>query len=228
MRNLSLKPQKNENLRFLEFCLNNLHLSKAQLFQDLFVLYELHDKKKGFFVEFGATNGIGWSNTYLLEKKYQWNGILAEPAKCWHDDLKKNRRCNIELRCVWKKTGEHLEFNEISDLSTINLFSRGDTHASTRENGKRYMVETISLNDLLSFHHAPRKIDYLSVDTEGSEYSILKSFNFEKHEISIITVEHAYISPDRENIHSLLKSKGYVRKFENYSDWNDWYIKEKL
>ena len=39
----------------------------------------------GFFVEFGATNGIDLSNSYLLQSKYYWTGILAEPARCWRD-----------------------------------------------------------------------------------------------------------------------------------------------
>ena len=54
--------------------------SYSQLRQDLFVLNQLKFKKNAFFVEFGATNGINLSNTYLLEKKFNWNGILVEPA----------------------------------------------------------------------------------------------------------------------------------------------------
>ena len=33
-------------------------------------------------------------------------------------------------------------------------------------------------------------IDYLSIDTEGSEYRILKAFNFERYTFRCITVEH--------------------------------------
>jgi len=42
--------------------------SKSQLRQDLFVLSQLGFKRGGFFVEFGATNGIDLSNSYLLDK----------------------------------------------------------------------------------------------------------------------------------------------------------------
>jgi hypothetical protein len=70
--------------------------SKSQLRQDLFVLSSLAFKKNGFFIEFGATNGIDLSNTHLMEKKFNWTGILAEPARCWHKDLSKKRNCNIE------------------------------------------------------------------------------------------------------------------------------------
>ncbi|NKB76872.1 MAG: hypothetical protein GKR96_07435 [Gammaproteobacteria bacterium] len=62
----------------------NLSCSKSQLRQGLFALSELSFKQGGFFVEFGATNGVGLSNTHLLETKFGWKGILAEPAKLWH------------------------------------------------------------------------------------------------------------------------------------------------
>jgi hypothetical protein len=52
-----------------------LRSSKAQLRQDIFVLNELNFKRDGYFVEFGATNGVDLSNTYLLEKGYNWKGI---------------------------------------------------------------------------------------------------------------------------------------------------------
>jgi len=42
-----------------------------------------------FFVEFGATNGVALSNSWLLENQFAWKGSLAEPAKKWHAELKK-------------------------------------------------------------------------------------------------------------------------------------------
>ena len=52
---------------FLAFVLQNFSLAHAQLFQDLFVLFMTNQKKNGYFVEFGATNGVTLSNSYLLE-----------------------------------------------------------------------------------------------------------------------------------------------------------------
>jgi hypothetical protein len=65
--------------------------SKAQLRQDLFVLTHLDFKTHGFFVEFGATDGIHLSNSYLLEREFHWSGILAEPAKSFEVALRQNR-----------------------------------------------------------------------------------------------------------------------------------------
>jgi FkbM family methyltransferase len=200
--------------------------SQSQLRQDLFVLSELGFKCVGFFVEFGAASGKELSNTWLLEKQFDWSGIVAEPAKCWHARLAANRGCVIEHRCVWKSTGDSLEFAEASEaeISTLTPFKGGDQHADSRRSSRHYQVETISLHDLMIDHKAPDKPDYLSIDTEGSELEILKAFDFKRHPFKVITCEHN-VTPAREKIHSLLTAAGYVRKYEKISDFDDWYVR---
>ncbi len=216
---------------FMDY-LKNLRFSKAQLRQDLFVLSELGFKQKGFFVEFGATNGVDLSNTHILETKFHWEGVLAEPAQIWHSALKKNRAAAIETGCVWISTGEKLLFNEVSngkhdgELSTIDSFTNVDSHAKFRNSASnKYEVTSISLRDMLKKHNAPKKIDYLSIDTEGSEFEILKSFNFDEYDIKIITCEHNF-TPMREKIYILLTKNGYERKYSEISQFDDWYVKK--
>lgn len=211
--------------------LENLHDSKSQLGQDLFVLSELGFKRNGFFIEFGAANGIDLSNTHLMETKFGWKGILSEPAKIWHSELKSNRSSSIELDCVWKTTGDTLLFNEVNDnlhngeLSTIDIFSNSDKHSKARKFSNKYEVKTISLSDMLKKHNAPKTIDYLSIDTEGSEYEILKGFDFNEYDIKIITCEHNH-TPIREKIFALLSANGYVRKYTKFSQFDDWYVRD--
>lgn len=207
-------------------CSGEGHISHSQYKQDIFVLTQLGFKRGGYFVEFGATNGLELSNSYLLEKQFGWSGILAEPAVCWHEELVKNRQCHIEKNCVWSKSGEILKFNQVesANVSTIDIFSNvADGHQKARQKSTIYEVNTISLLDMLDKYHAPRVIDYLSIDTEGSEYEILNSFDFGKYQFKIITCEHNHTSA-REKIFSLLSSKGYLRKFTNLSMCDDWYV----
>ena len=77
-----IKDPKNQ-YKFIK----NLIYSKSQLKQDLFVLSQLEFKKNGFFVEFGATDGLDLSNTFILEKRFDWNGILVEPGLSWHKTI---------------------------------------------------------------------------------------------------------------------------------------------
>lgn len=200
--------------------------SKSQVRQDLFVLSYLNFKKHGYFVEFGACNGYDLSNTYLMEKEFGWSGIVADPAIVWHKELKKNRSCNIETNCVWRDSNSTLVFNQVAtpELSTINNFSNSDVHSDARKYGKSYSVKTISLNDLLLKYNAPQHIDYLSIDTEGSEYEILRNFDFSKYTFQVITCEHNH-TPMREKLYELLIKHGYQRVFEDISRFDDWYVK---
>ena len=190
-------------------------------------------KKNGFFVEFGATDGITLSNTYLFEQYCNWTGILAEPLPIWHNDLIKNRKCIIDKRCVFSESNLEKKFvntyespelsgleDELKDYSSLDI----DFNAETRKKKEIITVKTVSLEDLLKEHQAPSKIDYLSIDTEGSEFTILKNFNFKLYEISIITIEHNFIDDQRNNIKSLLEKNNFVRVFEKISRMDDWYI----
>ena len=101
-------------------------------------------------------------------------------------------------------------------------------YGALRADSLSYPVTTIALNDLLEAHAAPRVIDYMSVDTEGSEYRILKAFDFSKYDVRMMTVEHNFCEPDRENIRVLLAVNGFTRVFTELSKWDDWYVKDAL
>ena len=199
--------------------------SKSQLRQDLFVLSELDFKRDGFFVEIGAASGVDLSNTFLLEKEFGWRGIVAEPAKRWHKELTANRSCHIETNCLWHESNLTLVFNEVdsAEFSTVDSYSTSDAFGKVRKYGKTYGVKTISLEDLLDKYNAPKNIDYLSIDTEGSEYEILSNFNFGKYQFKIITCEHNF-TQQREKIFLLLTENGYVRKLQGVSRVDDWYV----
>jgi FkbM family methyltransferase len=203
--------------------------STGQLNQDLVALMFLDFQKDGYFVEFGATDGVRFSNTFILESRYNWKGILAEPGRNWHQALKSNRKCVIENKCVWKKSGEILKFNEteIGELSTLDMYSAVDLHADARSSGTRYDIETISLQDLLEANSAPAVIDYLSIDTEGSEFQILEGLDFDKFSFKFISCEHNF-TDTRELVRKLLEGNGYVRILEEMSSFDDWYISQHL
>jgi hypothetical protein len=115
----------------------------------------------------------------------------------------------------------------VTGLSTIASFSQADRWATERLNGLQYGVETVSLNDLLASAGAPDRMDYLSIDTEGSELRILESFDFSRYRFSVITCEHNF-TPAREAIVELLGRHGYVRRHESLSQFDDWYIHQDV
>lgn len=198
---------------------------RGQLKQDLLALIVSEFKRDGYFVEFGATNGEKYSNSNLLEKAFNWKGILAEPAVGWHRKLQRKRDCIIDFRCVWRTSGDQLSFDmpKSKTLSTLSEFAGSDHHSEKRKGAETFTVETISLIDLLVEHGAPKAIDFLSVDTEGSEFEILNAFDFDRYSFGLIAVEHNFTEM-RQQIHDLLVGHGYMRIMDDLSKFDDWYI----
>lgn len=216
------------NQKFISFA-TSIPDSFSQIKQDVFALF-VNGISPNYFVEFGACDGVDTSNSFILEKIYKWNGILAEPAKYWQESLKNNRSCFIEEKCVAEKSNLSMEFWETrgaKGVSGLAKYAELDSHGHNRANDHdSYSVETISLDDLLDKYNAPENIGYISIDTEGSELSILQSYSFSRT-FNCITVEHNYNS-NREEIDSLIESKGYVNVLQDLSQFDSWFIKSDI
>ena len=201
-------------------------LSRSQLGQDLWVLEQLGWKRDGFFVEFGATDGVLLSNSWLLEKHFGWRGICAEPNPKLFERLQQNRSCTLSPACVYRNSGERMRFVLADAYGGLEELAGEDQHADKRNAyaavGDVIEVTTISLMDLLDQQAAPAVIDYLSIDTEGSELAILEGIDWSRYQFRCITVEHNF-TEQRQGIQALLEAQGYQRREEQ---WDDWYWKE--
>ena len=126
---------------------------------------------------------------------------------------------------MWSESRKKLLFSECErkGLSTLTDFEDSDKHMGKRKKNKKYLVETISLFDLLKHFNAPKTIDYLSIDTEGSEYEILKKFPFDQYKFRVITCEHNF-NKNRGLIRDLLFQNGYQQVHQNISGGDDWFI----
>ena len=232
--NILLNSYDNELLDFYTFIFNNKKISHSQLYQDLFVLYFLGMKREGKYLEFGATNGIELSNSLLLEKEYGWNGVLAEPSPQWQAQLKQNRpKSQILNECIYSETGGSINFfvSKFGVLSTIEEFRDSDIESmpsnaiNRNEDGYSVEVPTISLNDVFIKYFNGERIDYMSVDTEGSELLILSNFDFDKYGPKIITVEHNFTSSEKK-LDSLFRENNYKRIFAAHTQFDAWYVRE--
>jgi FkbM family methyltransferase len=219
----------NVDARYVHRAIQLLPHAKGENFQDLFAALVLAGRVQGFFVEFGATDGVTGSNSLMFESHFGWRGIVAEPARVWHERLANNRTCAISHECIWIASGDSVEFCEAGDagFSTIAQFASKGRHGSKRERAARYRVPTISLSDLLVRHDAPSHIDFLSLDTEGSELAILSALPIDQHRISVLVVEHNF-RDDREEICRLLKRRGMTRVLQCLSKYDDWYVEDDL
>ena len=197
-------------------------------------------KKKygGYFLEIGAADGILISNTYLLEKKFGWNGILVEPTHKF-EQLKVNRSAHCDNSCIAavKKTVYVVELpargyaSQQKDNTLRSITIDADTEEEAREllamrklpkNLKRSLENispiikkksSITLADLLEKYDAPSQIDYFSLDVEGYEYEILKNFPFDRYIFHCMTIERP-----SNILRELLKQTGYLAVGKNNAD----------
>ena len=97
-----MQKRKVKYQKILEYFVSNKSNSLAQKFQDLLVLYFSEFKKDGYFIDIGATDGIIFNNTFILERR-GWKGIVSEPLEVWRKKLNE-RNCVKDFRCVYEKS----------------------------------------------------------------------------------------------------------------------------
>jgi len=206
---------------------------KSQIGQDKWVESVLGGKRDGFFIELGASDGVEYSNTFYFEKTLGWNGIAIEPNPLFHAALKRNRNCNICQVCVSDKD------DDVIDFAVCGHASGAVSTAGPFTNKKDLIkVPTKSMRSILKQYSAPSIIDYLSLDVEGHEYEVLKSFPFEDYVLRCITVEHnePHVGSEmRLKLRHLLESKGYlfVKGNDDVMGWghgpiDDFYIHNSM
>ena len=215
---------RGEAAAFLSVVVAHAARSSAMQFQDLWVLHELGEKRGGFFVEFGAADGLDLSNTLLLERDYGWTGILAEANPAYVVALKQNRpAARISTRCLWSRSGETIAFAQTRNplFSAVVSVASSDLDRRKRMKSRRIEVETISLNDLLTQHEAPAEIDFMSVDVEGAELEVLRAFDFDRWRVRLFSVEHNHRA--EAEIDALMQQRGYERRLPQFSMHDAWY-----
>ncbi|MBD2338952.1 FkbM family methyltransferase [Calothrix sp. FACHB-156] len=175
----------------------------SQIGQDFWVFGEVfNEKQEGFFVEIGAADGITLSNTFLLEKKYNWRGVCIEADPLQFRDLvriRNNASCYNVCVDAEEKTVEFVSdglFGGIVDSETDNK------NANTRNTFK---IETVKLLSILKAVGAPKSIDYLSIDIEGAEDRVLCDFPFHEYCFKSLTIERP-----KEKLKQILAVNDYI------------------
>jgi len=194
----------------------------SQIGQDLFVLEWFKNMKDGYFVEIGASDGVCLSNTFLLEKDYNWKGVCIEAGVDEFVDLQKKRKAHCVNKACYSKSGLKLEFikKECGLLSGLkdHFDFESFKHVPTE---RIYTVETETLTDILDRLEAPKYIQYMSIDTEGAEVEILKGIDFSKYTFGLLNVEHNYNTQQRNQQREILEANGY--KFLRENQFDDYY-----
>ena len=204
----------------------------GQQLQDRIIIEEIYQhqlRHQGYFVELGVADGIMISNTLALERHHGWRGLCIEPSLAYAKLVTSKRTCIKRGDVVSGRSGEIVKFmdqaddqgknNERTEGGALNApASVEGLYSGILDNMTTYNVGgsvtkhvTRTLSELLDESHAPTHVDFLSLDTEGSEYDILSTFPYESRSFGAILVEHNHENIKRRQIRLLLESKGYVR-----------------
>jgi FkbM family methyltransferase len=193
-------------------------LYKSQYLQDLILNLEIFkNKKNGIFVDIGAYDGIKYSNSYFFEKKLNWKGLCIEANPDIYKKLIINGRTKSLNYAVYKDN-ESIDF--IKTKEKLDMLS-GIKETMSEEHLKRIkkeqqdnntydiiQVQSKSFNTIM-IENDIQEIDYLSIDTEGSEYDIVLSIDFEKIKIQVIDIEVNYKNNKYEQMTEKLKKNNY-------------------
>ena len=168
------------------------------------------DKKKGFFVEIGAFDGIDGSNCFYFEKVQEWDGIAVEASKIQFNKLKKNRKCKLFNEAINSKEKD-VEFIEVqegltqmSGIDDENYIAKEFINKDPNSKIGKFKTKTVTFEKIVPTNAI---IDYLSLDIEGGEMDLLESIDFSKYKIKVISVENN--SPDKINFELFFKKKNY-------------------
>jgi FkbM family methyltransferase len=202
--------------------------SRSQFLQDIFCVLALNQMRDGFFVEVGVGSGERISNTFMLEKTFGWTGLLFEPNRMFHESIRASRTAKLDTRAVTSKTGEILTFEEFPGAGEFSRIAGAKSHDMSRIAVQRYDVDTVSLDDALFENQAPSEIDFISIDTEGSEIDILRGINFGQRRFKIIIIEHNYHQQFQDAYDQILSPHGYRRIMPTVSSVDAWYVHQDV
>tara|TARA_S200000501_G_C20761320_1_gene716266 strand:- start:225 stop:947 length:723 start_codon:yes stop_codon:yes gene_type:complete len=208
---------------FSTFLLDALKKSYIKLFRGgYFALNDL-DKKiekyfnfdEDFFVELGANDGISQSNSLYFEEKKNWKGVLIEPSPINFLRCRNNRGKNSIVHCNacvgFDYEEKFVEFS-YANLMTASKSLDSDLNLSTHLNSsQKHLLPTEyihdfgsvakTLNQILIESDAPKKINFISIDVEGSELEVLKGIDFNEFEIEFFLIESRKIERIEKFLH---------------------------
>jgi len=189
------------------------------------------DKEYGTCIEVGAVNGIEYSNTYHFELN-GWDSLCIEPITSHYESLVENRKLSLNYAISSQNIDETiftsvvLNNNTRSAISSLSIDDRlfeQIKNAGLDPTKEEIKVTTKRLDWCIENYFNHNTIDFISIDTEGTELDVLKSFDVNNYNIKLLIVENNFNDPE---IEEYLNSKGWVK--DKRIEVNDFYIKQSF
>lgn len=188
--------------------------SFSQCREDMIIDKILRQKKRGFYVDVGANDPVRFSNTNRFYLR-GWRGINIEPGVSNYQRFLSARKRDININCGVAVIEGQIDYYQF-EPSTLSTFSSLEAEGYQQQGFRLVEVKKVKVAPLSKIlkKEGVKRIDFLSVDTEGFDLEVLKSNDWKKYRPRLICVEVA----THENTNSArviddyLSSVGYKLK----------------
>lgn len=160
--------------------------------EDKFIIDFFNHKKNGYLLDIACACPVSGSLTYKLLNYYNWNGILVEPSLFHKENIES---CYGDVEGVYFYNGAiHQSEKEIllyqpKSPNEVGWASLNQNHVNHMDHIS-YKVQCLKINDLLSIYNAPKQIDFINLDIEGSESQVLDYLDYEKYDVKLFCIEN--------------------------------------
>lgn len=137
--------------------------------------------REGTFIEVGAFDGVRSSNTFYLERVLGWRGLCIEADPFIGVQCIVNRKSPTIIAACGRRGFQEFAVNSADH--GLSGFGRP---------GSPFTVPSFTLSELISFSKI-KKVDLLSIDTEGTELEVWQSGEIAWEEIgspTFVIMEH--------------------------------------
>jgi len=208
----------------------------SQCGEDLFVsqLFKFLKLEKPTYLDIGAFLPVFSNNTYLFYLE-GGHGVLVEPNVDLTAELKRVRPNDVILPVgIGFTDKEEVADYYRMDLPQWNTFDGDEARRREKEtNGAVKLLEVVKiplipLNKVIADHFGGKAPDFVSIDTEGLDFTILKTLDFEKYRPKVICVETLVALSHKMDptIGEYLKGKGYTPRGMTFP--NTIFVDEKV
>jgi hypothetical protein len=178
-----------------------MYLGQAQ--QDKFILNILNEKTNGYFIEIGSNRPITINNTYLLESKYNWTGIMIEIDKSFLPQYKEHRPKSIHV------------INDATKIDYKNLFE---------VNNVPFEIDYLQIDLEPANGSTIKTLEKLDEDVLDKYKFATVTF---EHDIY-----HTNFDNTRLKSRNIFQKRGYFCVFEDICNegnpYEDWYVHPEL